>query len=127
MLELTGAQVLQLLEQTATNQNPSNDLARVGGLLQTSGLDWSANLNRPTGQRVDGVQVNGKPLDRQRRYRVVTHNGMLSGIHRYATFAQGQHIQKLSQGVTEVVEAGLRRRGSISPPVMARVLVVPAK
>ncbi|MBT9395096.1 bifunctional metallophosphatase/5'-nucleotidase [Hymenobacter sp. NST-14] len=123
-LELTGAQVRQLLEQTATNQNPGDDLARVGGLLQSSGLDWTADLNRPVGQRVSGVQVNGQPLDPQRPYRVVTHNGMLSGIHRYTTFAKGQNIQKLDKGVTQVVEAGLRRRGSLAPPKLARVQVV---
>jgi 2',3'-cyclic-nucleotide 2'-phosphodiesterase (5'-nucleotidase family) len=126
-LELTGAQVLQLLEQTATNQNPGNDLARVGGLLQTSGLNWTADLNWPIGQRVSGVQVNGQPLNLQRRYRVVTHNGMLRGIHRYTTFAQGENIRKLDKGVTEVVEAGLRRRGTLSPPMLAKVQVVAAK
>lgn len=126
-LELTGAQVLELLEQTATNQNPGNDLARVGGLLQSSGLDWTGDLNQPTGQRVRGVQVNGQPLNPQRRYRVVTHNGMLSGIHRYTTFAKGQNIQKLDKGVTEVVEAGMRRRSTVAPPTLARVQVVAAK
>ncbi|WP_083320636.1 bifunctional metallophosphatase/5'-nucleotidase [Hymenobacter glacialis] len=126
-MTLTGAQLLALLEQSATNLNPGDDLKRVGGLIQSSGLAWTADLGRPTGQRVRGVQVNGQPLAPTRAYRVVTHNGMLSGIHRYTTFAQGQQIEKLDKGVTDVVEAGLRRRGTIAPPVLARVTIQAAK
>ncbi|GAB2798245.1 2',3'-cyclic-nucleotide 2'-phosphodiesterase (5'-nucleotidase family) [Hymenobacter luteus] len=126
-LALTGAQVRQLLEQTATNQNPGNDMARVGGLLQTSGLNWTADLILPVSRRVSDVRVNGQPLDAQRRYRVVTHSGMLTGIHRYTTFAQGTNVLKLDKGVTEVVEAALRKRGTVAPPTPARVHIVTAK
>ena len=126
-MTLTGAQLTALLEQSATNLNPGDDLKRVGGLIQSSGLAWTADLGRPAGQRVSGVQVNGQPLAATRAYRVVTHNGMLSGIHRYTTFAQGQQIKKLDKGVTDVVEAGLRRRGKVAPPVLARVQILAAK
>ena len=73
------------------------------------------------------VRVNGQPLVADRSYHVVTHNGMLSGIHRYGTFAAGRNIRKLNQKVTEVVEAGLRRRGTVGPPPLAAVRIVPAK
>ncbi len=126
-MTLTGAQLLALLEQSATNLNPGDDLKRVGGLIQSSGLAWTADLGRPAGQRVSGVEVNGQPLAATRAYRVVTHNGMLSGIHRYTTFAQGQQIIKLDKGVTDVVEAGLRRRGKVAPPELARVQILAAK
>ncbi|GAA3977127.1 hypothetical protein GCM10022407_23110 [Hymenobacter antarcticus] len=126
-MTLTGAQLTALLEQSATNLNPGDDLKRVGGLIQSSGLDWTADLGRQAGQRVSAVQVNGQPLAATRAYRVVTHNVMLSGIHRYTTFAQGQEIKKLNKGVTDVVEAGLRRRGKVAPPVPARVQIRPAK
>lgn len=58
---------------------------------------------------------------------MVTHNGMLSGIHHYTTFAEGANIKKLDQKVTEEVEAGLRRRGTVAPPALAAVHIVPAK
>ena len=126
-LELTGRQLTVLLEQGATNLNPGDDLKRVGGLIQSSGLAWTADLNLPAGQRVREVRVNGQPLVADRSYHVVTHNGMLSGIHRYGTFAAGRNIRKLNQKVTEVVEAGLRRRGTVGPPPLAAVRIVPAK
>ena len=126
-LELTGAQLRALLEQTATNLEPGTDLARVGGMLQSSGLDWTADLNLPIGQRVSGVQVNGQPLDQGRSYRVVTHTGMLTGIHHYTTFAAGRNIHKQDPRVTDVVEAGLQRRGTVAPPKLAAVRIVPVK
>ncbi|MBF9144426.1 bifunctional metallophosphatase/5'-nucleotidase [Hymenobacter properus] len=126
-LTLTGRQLTALLEQSATNLNPGDDLKRVGGLIQSSGLAWTADLNRPVGQRVRDVRVNGQPLAADRSYRVVTHNGMLSGIHRYTTFAEGDNIKKLDQKVTDVVETGLRRRGTVAPPTLAAVRIVPAK
>ncbi|MBW3127121.1 bifunctional metallophosphatase/5'-nucleotidase [Hymenobacter profundi] len=126
-LELTGRQLTALLEQSATNLSPGDDLKRVGGLLQSSGLDWTADLNLPTGQRVSGVRVNGRPLNTDRSYRVVTHSGMLTGIHHYTTFAEGRNILKRDQGVTDVVEVGLRRRGTVVPPKLAAVRILPAK
>jgi len=126
-LELSGGQLLALLEQTATNLNPGTDLARVGGLLQSSGLAWTADLNLPAGHRVSGVRVNNQPLAEVRSYRVVTHTGMLTGIHHYTTFAQGRNIQKLKQSVTDVVEAGLKRRGTVAPPKLEAVGIVPLK
>ena len=126
-LELTGAQLLALLEQTATNLQPGTDLARVGGLLQSSGLDWTADLNLPTGRRVSGVRVNGQLLVKARSYNVVTHSGMLTGIHHYTTFAEGRNIQKREQNVTDIVEAGLKRRGTVAPPRLAAVRIVPVK
>lgn len=126
-LELTGAQLRVLLEQTATNLEPGTDLARVGGMLQTSGLAWTADLNLPLGQRVSGVRVNSQPLAKDRSYRVVTHTGMLTGIHHYTTFAEGRNIKKQDQNVTDVVEAGLKRRGTVAPPTLAAVRIVPVK
>lgn len=123
-LTMTGAQVLRVLEQSATNLNPSNDLDRVGGLVQTSGIAWTLDLNKPTGQRVSDVTVGGSPLDPEKRYKVATNAGMLGGLHRY-DFASGSDVVKHDESVTDVVEAGLRKRGTIVAPEMGNVRLVP--
>lgn len=122
-LELTGAQITALLEQSATNLNPGDDMQRVGGLLQSSGLRWAADLTRPVGQRVRAVRVNGQPLAPARAYRVVSHNGMLAGIHRYTTFAQGQHLVRRPESVSQVVEDGLKKLGTVAPPMLEAVTI----
>src|SRR5690606_18519564 len=80
-LNMTGTQLKQTLEQTAENLNPNNPLDAVGGLLQTSGLQYEMDLTKPVGQRISHIRIADAPLDEARSYRVVTHNGMLRGLH----------------------------------------------
>ena len=94
-----------MLEQSATNQKPDNPMDGVGGLVQTSGMQWTVDLTRPIGQRIRDVRVGDAPLDPARDYRVVTNEGMLKGLHRYRSFAAGRDPKVLEQSVTEVVEA----------------------
>lgn len=81
-LEMTGADVLKVLEQSATNLEPGDDLDRVGGLLQSSGIGWTLDLNAPAGSRVSDVTVGRKRLDPASWYSVATNAGMTGGLHR---------------------------------------------
>ena len=60
-------QILEVLEQSATNQRPADPIDRVGGLIQTSGLRWTIDLRRPAGQRISGVLVGARPIERSGR------------------------------------------------------------
>lgn len=123
-LTLTGAQVLAVLEQSATNQRPTDPMDRVGGLVQTSGVRWTLDLTRPAGERVRDVSVAGAPLDPARRYRVVTTGGMLQGTHRYTTFAEGEETVRGPANVIDVLEAGLRAMRHVTPPPMGDVRLI---
>lgn len=125
-MTLTGRQVMQILEQSATNQKAGDPLKGVGGLIQTSGLAYTVNLNRPEGQRVSGVLVGSEPIDLGRSYKIVTNAGMREGIHNYVTFADGRDMVEHPNSVTEIVEDGFRRRGSVSLPALGRVRLIPA-
>jgi 2',3'-cyclic-nucleotide 2'-phosphodiesterase (5'-nucleotidase family) len=120
-MRLTGAQILEVLEQSATNQRPADPLDRVGGLVQTSGLRWAVDLTRPPGRRVHDVLVGTDPLRREATYRVVTNGGLLMGTHRYATFARGADIVRDERSVTDVVEAALRAMGTVRAPPLGDV------
>lgn len=122
-LTLTGAQIREVLEQSATNQAPDDPLAGVGGLIQTDGLAWSADLKRPRGQRVENVRAGQDPLDPGRRYRVVVNAGMLGGIHNYETFARGEEVNKLDRTVTELVETAFRKAGTVRAPPLGDVTI----
>src|SRR4029077_12193925 len=84
---LSGRQILAILEQSATNLRPADDLQRVGGLIQTSGLRWKIDLTKPIGRRISAVYVGENALDDDRQYSVTTNGGLLQGPHRQATFA----------------------------------------
>jgi len=121
---LTGAQILSVLEQSATNLRPTNDLDRVGGLVQTAGMRWTIDLTRPIGARIRDVSIGGQPIDVARSYAVVTNGGLLQGTHRYAAFAQGTDIVRDPKPFAAVLEAALRARGTIRAPRLGAVTLI---
>ena len=61
-MTLTGQQVMEILEQSASNQKTSDPMKGIGGLVQTSGLAFTVDLNRPENQRVSNVRVADQSL-----------------------------------------------------------------
>ncbi len=125
-LSLTGAQIMELLEQSAANQAPTDDMDGVGGLIQTDGLQWAADLRQPVGARVGPVRMDGQPLDPAREYCAVTHVGLLGGLHRYRTFAAGRDIQRQDRSVGEDVVASFRTAGVVRAPAVGDVQLLRA-
>ncbi|UAB84400.1 5'-nucleotidase C-terminal domain-containing protein [Zunongwangia sp. SCSIO 43204] len=89
-LNLTGKQIKSILEQTDTNQKPGEKQEVVGGLLQSSGISYMLDYSQPSGNRIGEVKVNGKGLELHKKYKIVTHSGMLNGLHRYDVFQRGK-------------------------------------
>ncbi|MEP6690214.1 MAG: bifunctional UDP-sugar hydrolase/5'-nucleotidase [Gemmatimonadaceae bacterium] len=121
---MTGAQIVSVLEQSATNLRPLDDFDRVGGLVQTAGVRCTIDLRRPAGSRVSDISVGGTPLDRERRYRVATNGGLLQGTHRYAAFAAGQEIVRETTSFIALLEGALRERRSVRAPAMGDVTIL---
>jgi 2',3'-cyclic-nucleotide 2'-phosphodiesterase (5'-nucleotidase family) len=84
LMDLTGAQIQDLLDQSATLYK---------GILQTSGANYfwynDCGCNTPTAWGAYGVEVDGEPLDRDEIYRVVTNNFLAGGQDGWVTFADG--------------------------------------
>ena len=114
--KLTGRQILGILEQSATNLRPLDDLDRVGGLVQTAGMRWTIDLTKPLGQRIRDVSISEQPLDATRVYTAITNGGLLQGTHRHTTFAEGTDIVRDGKSFAEVLEEGLRARGTVGAP-----------
>lgn len=79
---------------------------------------------RPAGQCVRDVRVGYGPIDPGHDYRVVTHAGMLKGLHRYCSFAAGREPKLPELSVTELVEAGFRRRGTVRAPQLGNLTLI---
>ena len=123
-LKLTGDQIRQILEQCAANLQPDDPRQSVGGLIQTAGLGWTMDLRRSVGERVMDIRSEDRPLASDRLYSVATHSGMLAGIHRYDTFAQGVEIRRTEVELNEVIEGKMRALGKIKPPVGGKLTVL---
>jgi 5'-nucleotidase/UDP-sugar diphosphatase len=84
MMDLTGAQIQTLLDQSANLYK---------GILQTSGASWywynDCGCNTPTAWGAYGVTVDGEPLVRDQVYRVVTNDFLAGGQDGWTTFADG--------------------------------------
>ena len=84
LMDLTGAQIQDLLDQSATLYK---------GILQTSGSSyyWYNDTvdDSLTAWGAYGVEIGGEPLVRDQVYRVVTNNFLAGGQDGWTTFADG--------------------------------------
>jgi 5'-nucleotidase len=84
-MDLTGAQLRNLLEQQWTRQGG-------GYMLQvSSGLSYQWDGSRPVGSRVvpGSIKVGGVPIDDAKTYRVVANNFLAEGGDNFPEFAKG--------------------------------------
>ena len=110
-LELTGAQVREVLEQGLTLER---------GLVQISGLTARYDLSRPSGKRLVSGQVGGKPLDDARTYRVATNSFVALGGDLYATFPRTKTVSDGQVLLSEVVVAWFRANRVAKAPAAGR-------
>ncbi len=115
-LNLTGKQILGLLEQTATNLKPNDIMNTVGGLLQSSGITYTLDLSKSPDERIIKAKIDGKVIDLNQTYKVATHSGMLNGIHNYIQFAEGTNIQKTDRNLNDFIVQKLQEMKDIKFP-----------
>jgi 5'-nucleotidase len=87
-LELTGAQVRDLLEQQWQGADDE------GRRLQVSGLTYTWDASRPAGQRIVAVRAQGQMLRPEARYTVAVNEHLAGG---------GEQLSVLTRGVNPVV------------------------
>ena len=88
----------------------------VGGLIQSSGINYHADLSKPIGERVTEVKINNRPIVDSEVYKVATHSGMLNGIHSYVEFAKGTNIKKTDIVLTEFILETFRQMAKLDFP-----------
>jgi 5'-nucleotidase/UDP-sugar diphosphatase len=112
VLDMTGEQILALLNYAAT-MKPGN-----GGFLHTSGLTWTNNRGIP-----ENVMVAGVPLEFERMYKVVTNSFLAMGGDGYTMF------KDLPQYDTGFVDAStlrdyIQKAGKVAPKVEGRLTII---
>ncbi|MFC2177173.1 bifunctional metallophosphatase/5'-nucleotidase [Actinomycetota bacterium] len=84
LMDLTGAQIQDLLDQSAKLYK---------GILQTSGASYywynDTGTDAPTTWGAYGVEIGGEPLERDTVYTIVTNNFLAGGQDGWTTFADG--------------------------------------
>ena len=110
-MDLTGAQVLRILEHSVSS-NP--------GKMQVAGMAFQFDMSRPAGDRILEATVGGEPLDPERLYRVVTIDYLASGGDGQETFLEGANA---AYGDTEVwvVAQYIRDHSPVHPKMEGRI------
>lgn len=123
-MDLTGAQLLRVLEQQWELPQPA-----YGRMLQVSnGFSYSWDASKPTnaaagsGNRVvpDSIKLNGVAIDMAKVYRVTVNNYMATGGDGFTLFTQGS---KRQQGDIDI-DAGVayfRKLGTVPTPALNRI------
>ena len=114
LVDMTGAQIVELLNYAATVK-PGQ-----GAFLQVSGLTWT--LNRTAG-KAENVQIQGQPIDLEKTYNVVTNNFMGAGGDGYAVL---KDLPKLDTGFVDAdaMHEYITEQGKIDLQVEGRLTIV---
>ncbi|MBW3643669.1 MAG: 5'-nucleotidase C-terminal domain-containing protein [Actinobacteria bacterium] len=112
VMDLTGAQLLQVLEEGAGSRY---------GTVQVSGLRWAFDPDAPFGDRVASVTVNGAPLDPSATYRVATNNFMAAGGDQFATLTEGTNVVDTGVNLVDTVVRHLQGNSPVDPLVEGRL------
>ena len=111
-VELTGAQLMDVLRHDASLPRPD------GGFLQVSGLALAIR-----GTDVVGVKVAGQPLQPEKTYKVALSEFLLTGGNGYTTFAQGRNPRKLGITMLDIATQGLQTMGTVKEPEGGRITI----
>jgi 2',3'-cyclic-nucleotide 2'-phosphodiesterase (5'-nucleotidase family) len=118
-MDLTGAQVMVLLNQSATLHK---------GILQSSGITWSyyndCDCKEPTAWGALEVEVGGEPLQLDKVYRVTTNDFLAGGQDEWTTFADGTNRENTYVDMQEVFNEYIGANSPIAPAVEGRVTKV---
>jgi 2',3'-cyclic-nucleotide 2'-phosphodiesterase/3'-nucleotidase/5'-nucleotidase len=102
LMDLTGAQIQVLLDQSASLYK---------GIMQSAGITWywynDTGDDSPNAWGAYGAEVNGEPLERDKVYRVVTNDFLAGGQDGWVTFAEGTNrwntYYDMQEGVNEYI------------------------
>lgn len=97
LVELTGAAIRDALENSVSKISSLG-----GGFLQVSGISYSYNPNQPIGGRIVSVNVNGEPLNLDKKYTVAVTNYIYNGGDGYTMNKDGRVIVDSDNARTDV-------------------------
>lgn len=104
-MRLSGAQLLQLLQQQWRSAEHPNKL------FVSQGFSYRWNPAAAPQQRVQQVMLNGQPLDLQRQYTVIVNSFLAGGGDGFSVLKDGTERQNIGQDI-QAFEAYVRQQGT---------------
>ncbi|WP_271077300.1 bifunctional metallophosphatase/5'-nucleotidase [Aurantiacibacter sp. MUD61] len=117
VLEMTGAEIVGLLEQQFCEEDGS--VLCGSALIPSAGSAYQVDRSLALGERVLAPVIDGQPLDAARTYRVVTNSFLAGGGDGFAQFTSARQIANVGFDI-DGIEAYVAT-GEVSVPVCGRV------
>ncbi len=114
LVELTGAQVKELLEYSYTLPY---------GLAQFSGIETKYDSKKAAGSRLLELKINGSAVEDNKLYKVATYSYAASGGDGYDIFSKGKILSE-SSSITQVLIEQFKAKKNITVPRLGRQLDV---
>jgi sulfur-oxidizing protein SoxB len=111
-IEMTGAQLKEVLEDVADNIfNPDPYYQGGGDMVRVGGMGFTIDVDQPIGRRISDMTFlkTGQPIDPTRKYVVAGWASVNEGVE--------------GPPVWELVRAHIEARGTIEVPAAGRVTV----
>jgi len=106
-MTLTGAQLLQVLQQQWAGGRPADEPKK---LFVSHGLSYVWNPAAALEQRITDVKIKGKALDLTQQYNVVVNNFLADGGDGFSVLKQGTDRQLIGRDL-DAFESYIRERG----------------
>ena len=116
ILELTGAQLLDTLEQAVAKLPAASN-----AFPQVAGLRMDVDVKKPAGTRVVKLTVNGAALDFARTYRVATTTALADGAEGYGLFKTAKRMDRPKVSIADDVSAYLQKTGVKDVKILGRI------
>ncbi len=116
-----GSELLNAVEH-GLSEYPAHE----GLFPQVAGISFVFAKDRPAGERVLEIEVNGKPLDYDKIYKVATNDFMAAGGDGYTMF-EGTETHQEAGGLEEILMQYIKEHGTVSPETKGRIISVKVK
>lgn len=123
VVELTGAQLKEILEYSAQYFGPArpglpaqaavNPAVLGYNFDMAEGVDYVIDLGRPTGERITGLSFRGRPLRDGQKLRVAINNYRENGGGGYPVFADAPVLRRSNVGIRELIINWVRTNADI--------------
>ena len=122
VLELTGAQLKAVLEQQFGPESPAEIANSL--LIPSAGFTFAYDRNRPAGERIVSMALNGAPVDPAATYRVTVNNFLASGGDGFSLLSQAKPVADAGPDL-DALEAYISRGVSVPPTGRVSDLTTP--
>lgn len=120
-MRLSGARIVEILEQAVDNVFTADPTVKLGGMIQLSGLRFKYRATNAKGHRITSIErTTGKwnPAD---EFLIVTNSMMAQGGHNQGAFRHGESITEHAASQYEMIKRAFRRDSPVRAPAGGRI------